>query len=91
MNQLTKDELVAQLSVKTALTKKQVRAVIDELPNVVKSNLDLVVVLPGIGRLKQTTRAARNGVNPATKEKILIPEKQTIKFAAAKELLDGLK
>ena len=90
MNQLTKDELIEQLSVRTTLTKKQIKVVLEELPKVVKVNLDQVVVLPGIGRLKVVTRPARKGVNPATKAKIDIPAKQAIKFTPAKELKDSL-
>lgn len=38
------------------------------------------------GKLKVTVRKQRNGVNPKTLEKIVIPQKNTIKFVASKEL-----
>lgn len=88
--QLTKKDLVNQLSQATTLTKKQVELVLESLGQTVKENMDKVIVLPGIGRLKTVTRAARQGVNPATKEKIQIPAKQAVSFKPAKELLDSL-
>lgn len=88
--QLTKKDLVNQLSQATTLTKKQVELVLDSLGQTVKENLDKVIVLPGIGRFKTIARPARQGVNPKTKEKIQIPAKQVVSFKAAKALLDNL-
>lgn len=48
------------------------------------------VPLPGIGKLKADTRAARTGRNPATGEEIAIPAKNVVKFSAAKMLKDAL-
>ncbi len=38
------------------------------------------VELQGIGTLKIVERAGRTGMNPSTKEKIIIPAKKAIKF-----------
>lgn len=48
------------------------------------------VTLPGVGKLKTDTRAARAGRNPATGETIQIPAKTVIKFVPAKLLKDAL-
>ncbi len=54
------------------------------------AGIDQDVTLPGLGKLKTTTRAARLGCNPRTGEPIQIPERVTVKFAAAKALDDLL-
>lgn len=84
---ITKELLVKEIAQKTILTKTQVELVLNQLAQTVKENTDKIVVLPGIGRLKPVVKAARKGVNPKTLEKIDIPEKKTVKFVAAKELL----
>ncbi len=47
-------------------------------------------VLPGIGKLSVTTRAARTGRNPATGEEIAIPAKRVPAFKAVKALKDAV-
>jgi DNA-binding protein HU-beta len=49
------------------------------------------VQLPGFGSLKVKERAAREGINPATKEKIWIEAKKTIKFKAGKGLEESIQ
>jgi len=48
------------------------------------------VSLPGFGKFKITTRAARKGHNPQTGKKIDIPEKQVVKFAPAMALKEAV-
>lgn len=48
------------------------------------------VSLPELGRFEVTLRKARFGVNPNTGKKIEIPEKKTVKYKPAKQLLDEL-
>lgn len=44
------------------------------------------VTLVGFGTFSVTERAARTGVNPATKQMIEIPAKKVVKFKAGSEL-----
>lgn len=48
------------------------------------------VALPGLGKLKTTTRAARTGRNPQTGAAIEIPEKVGVRFQAGKALNDTI-
>ena len=48
------------------------------------------VALLGFGTFEVKTRAARTGVNPATGEKIDIPESKVISFKASKSNKDSL-
>ena len=45
-----------------------------------------VILLRGFGTFKTSERAARDGINPLTKEKIQIPEKKVIKFKPGSDL-----
>ena len=48
------------------------------------------VSLVGFGTFEKTKREAREGINPATKEKIQIAAKKVAKFKPGAELADAL-
>lgn len=89
---MTKAGLVAALSEKTAISKKDVKAFLDVLAEVaykeVKKNKKFT--LPGFGILKVAKRKARMGRNPATGETIKIPAKTAVKFTLSKACKDGI-
>ena len=94
---MNKSELIAAIAADTRLAKHNVDIVLDSLAKVVTGHLagadphvDAEVTLPGLGKLKTTTRAARTGRNPATGAPIEIPERVALKFAPAKSLDDRL-
>jgi DNA-binding protein HU-beta len=75
------------------ISKADVQAVLAALADVTLDEMqteDGEIPLPGLGKLKATTRAARTGVNPATGAAIEIPAKNVVKFVAAKALKDAL-
>lgn len=80
------DELHVRLDEKYGYSKGVIRAVLEQLPDVVMTGLheDGEVVLPGIGKLKIARRAARTGRNPRTGETIEIPARPAAKFVPAK-------
>ena len=47
--------------------------------------------LIGVGTFGVTEKAARTGINPATKQKITIAAKKVVKFKAGAELADKVK
>lgn len=90
---MNKSELIAAIAADTRLAKHNVEIVLDSLARVVSDHLagsdphvDAEVTLPGLGKLKTTTRAARTGRNPATGAPVEIPERVAVKFAAGKAL-----
>lgn len=94
---MNKSELIAAIAADTRLAKNNVEIVLDSLAKVVTDHLagadphvDAEVTLPGLGKLKTTTRAARTGRNPATGASIEIPERVALKFAPVKSLDDRL-
>ena len=47
--------------------------------------------LVGFGTFSVNERPEREGINPATKEKIMIAAKKVVKFKAGAELADAIK
>lgn len=81
------------ISITRGVTKKDIDTVLDALGAVATEEMKTEageIPLPGLGKLKATTRAARKGVNPATGEEIDIPAKNTAKFVPSKALLDAI-
>ncbi len=83
---MTKSQMLATLSEKCGMSKKDVTSLMDELTEMaykeVKKNGEFT--LPGIGKLVKVNRKARMGRNPATGESIKIPAKTVVKFRVAK-------
>lgn len=75
------------------LSKPDIEAMLKALAYVatqVLSTKDGEIPLPGLGKLKAVTKAARAGRNPATGAEIEIPARNVVKFSAAKALKDAL-
>lgn len=87
---MTKTELISAVAEKANLTKKDadkavsavIEAVTDALANGDK------VQLVGFGTFEVRERAAKEGINPATKQKMNIPAKKVPAFKAGKALKD---
>ena len=90
---MTKVELIAAVAEKAALSKKDadkaVSAMIDAITEGLKT--DGKVQLVGFGTFEVRERAAREGKNPATGEKIQIPATKVPAFKAGKSLKDYVK
>src|SRR5271154_5816641 len=97
----TKTELLATLSGKTGLTKKEIASVVDEVTNFIKIQISKkgpgVFVLPGLLKIKRHLKpkqAARIGRNPATGEEMKIaakPARTVVKVLALKSLKEMVK
>ncbi|NMX61238.1 HU family DNA-binding protein [Pseudomonas sp. WS 5059] len=89
---LTKDQLIADIAESTDTTKVQVRAVLEQLAQIVGDQLDNggEITLPGVGKLKVAERPARTGRNPSTGAAIEIAAKKVIKLVVAKGLTDSI-
>jgi len=87
---LTKSQVYNALAEKSGLTKKQVRAFMDDLADLAYQEAKEGFTIPGIGKLVLVHRAARMGRNPATGEQIHIPAKKVVKFRIAKACKDSV-
>jgi len=89
---MNKAELVNALSEKTGLTKKECDSCLGAFIETITETLQKEdkVSLVGFGTFEVRERAARNGINPQTKEQIKIPASKAPVFKAGKALKDSL-
>ena len=87
---MTKSAIIAHLSQKSGLSKKQVNELMDALLVLATKEAKNVFVVPNFGRLVLANRKARMGRNPQTGEPIKIPAKRVVKFRLAKSLKDAV-
>ena len=85
---MNKTELVAAIAEWTELTKKDADQALKAFIDVVGDELSKgeKIQLAGFGTFEVTERAARDGINPRTKETIHIPASKAPKFKAMKSL-----
>lgn len=94
---MNKSELIAAIAADIDMKKVDVETVLESAGRVIAEHfaaadagVDAEAVLPGLGKLKATTRAARTGRNPQTGAPVEIPERMAVKFAAGKALEDTI-
>ena len=87
---MNKTELVAAISEKAAISKKDAEAAVKAFTDVVADELKKggKIQLVGFGTFEVSERAAREGHNPQTGKTIKIPASKAPKFKAGKALKD---
>ena len=90
---INKEILVDMVSSKNGMAKKDVEIVIDNVVDVIPDalHMDRKVTIASFGTFKVTHRAAREGINPQTKQRIMIPAVNTPKFTAGKRLKEMVR
>ena len=89
---MNKNDLVAEVAELSALSKADAAKAVDSVLDAITSSLKkgLEVRLVGFGTFAVAKRAASEGRNPRTGEKIQIPASQRPKFTAGKALKDAV-
>ena len=89
---MNKSELVEKIAVGAGLSKVDAKKALDAAVAAIKDALVAgdKIALVGFGTFSISERPAREGINPATKEKITIAAKKVAKFKAGAELADAL-
>ena len=89
---MNKTELIEVVAQKADLNKKNAEAAVNAVIGTVAETLKAgdKVVLAGFGTFETRVRAARTGINPATKAKITIPASKAVAFKAGKALKDSV-
>ena len=89
---MNKTELIDKIAASAGITKDQAKAALNATTNALKDALIAgdKIQLVGFGTFSVNQRPAREGINPATKEKIQIAAKKVAKFKAGAELADAL-
>ncbi|MCI5980737.1 MAG: HU family DNA-binding protein [Sodaliphilus pleomorphus] len=90
---MNKTELINAIVAKAGLSKvdatKALKAGIEAVEEALAKG-DKVALI-GFGTFAVQEKAARTGINPATKQKIEIPAKKVVKFKAGAELTEKVK
>ncbi|MGN0220992.1 MAG: HU family DNA-binding protein [Prevotella sp.] len=89
---MNKTELIEKIAAGAGLSKADAKKALDATVAAVKDALVAgdKIALVGFGTFSVAERPAREGINPATKEKITIAAKKVAKFKAGSELTDAL-
>lgn len=85
---MNKNDVIKNVSMASGVSQKEAKAVLDAFCEVIKQSLvgGEDVKINGFGKFEVKTRKERVGVNPTTKEKIVIPSSKVAYFRAGKEL-----
>lgn len=89
---MNKTELIEKIAAGAGLTKADAKKALEATTEAIKGALIAgeKVQLIGFGTFSVNVRDAREGINPATKQKIQIPAKKVAKFKAGAELAEAL-
>ena len=89
---MNKTELIDKIAAGAGISKADSKKALDATVNALKEALIAgdKIQLVGFGTFSVYERPAREGINPATKEKIQIAAKKVAKFKAGAELADAL-
>ena len=85
---MKKSTLISESAKKAGLTLAQTKAALEAICEVIRTDVVVnqdKIILPGFGTFDSVVRPARTGINPATMEKIQIPETHKVKFKPSKE------
>ena len=90
---MSKQGLIEYVAEKAKMSKAEAGRALDAVLDGIVAGLkkEKEVVLVGFGKFSVKKRAAREGINPATKEKIKISAKNVPSFEAGAKLKDAIK
>ena len=89
---MNRTDLIRAMATKTGQTQKDTEASLIAFMDVVMESLakNESIGLVGFGVFETSERAEREGINPKTKERIILPSSKTPKFRASKAFKDLL-
>ena len=90
---MTKAEFIDKVADKSGLTKRDASAAVDAFLDSITEALSAgdAVSFTGFGKFSAQQRAARQGVNPRTGERVQIPAAIVPKFSAGSQLKQALR
>lgn len=85
---MNKGQLVKRIAEKHGVSEAEAGRIIDTIFSEIKESVkaDKSVAIFQFGTFKLQKRAARDGINPKTKEKIKIPASKSMAFKASKSI-----
>ena len=90
---MKKQDFIKAVATKSGLSQDAVTKALTSMIDTITAELkkDGEVNITGFGAWKVSQRAARNGVNPKTKQKMVIPATKTPVFHAGKTLKKAIR
>ena len=90
---MNKTDLINALSEETTFSKKDITRVLDSMTRIIFRTLkkDGKLQWSGFGTFSISRRPERQGINPATKERIKLPATNVPKFKAGKNFKDMVR
>lgn len=90
---MNKTELINAIAEKAGIKQTEAKKALDAFVECVSDTLEKgdKLTLVGFGTFSVSEKAARKGINPATKQVIDIPAKKVAKFKAGAELTAKIK
>jgi DNA-binding protein HU-beta len=85
---MNKSELVAAVAAKAGMSKAGAAVAVDAMMETIIESVKKgeAVQLIGFGTFSVAERAARKGINPATKQAINIPARKAVRFKAGAKM-----
>lgn len=85
---MNKSELINAIADKAGLSKTDAKAALEATVSAISEALaaDDKVAILGFGTFSVAAKPERTGINPRTKESIVIPARKTVKFKAGADL-----
>jgi DNA-binding protein HU-beta len=92
-NEVTKQDFVDAVADRTGMSKRDAGAAVDAVLDTITSALKSgdSVTFTGFGKFSTSDRAARQGVNPRTGERVWIAATKVPKFSAGSALKSAVK
>ena len=90
---MNKSELISAMASEAQMSKADAKKALDAFVSSVTNAMKAgdKVALVGFGTFSVNERAARTGINPATKQEIAIPAKKVVKFKPGAELSEAVE
>jgi DNA-binding protein HU-beta len=90
---MTKTELIGVVAAKTSLSEREAKKAVNVFLKTIGEALEKGdrVSLLGFGSFSIIEKIARKGVNPRTRQSIIIPARKTIKFKPGIKLAECVK
>ena len=87
---MNKNLIIKEIAKNTSISQKDCKLCLNAFIDIVNNSLRTgdVVNINGFGKFDIKTRKARIGVNPKTMQKIIIPNKNVVKFKAYKNIME---
>ena len=91
-NNITKEDLIKNLSKKTGYSLSFSKKIINDLINIIIENIKSGnLILKSLGSFKLNHKKERVGRNPKTKEEFLISSRKSVSFTPAKKISNKIK